>query len=133
MFNVFIGIILGCIAYYGSIDFAIAIGILLLIFNPRIVVRRVAPQTDQASLQKLMDDQPVESYSDNIIGKYMDNPIHEFIVIKNQATGVSRRFDYFDIIPRNNSGIITDSPKPGQVYLNTGLIYQDSGVVVPTK
>jgi len=130
MFNVFIGIILGCIAYYVSVDLAIGLGLLLLILNPRIVVKRVVPKVDQKALKEELDKQPIEQYSDNIIGKYMDNPIHEFIVVKNQATGICRRFDYFDIIPCNNSGDFIAAPSPGQVFLSTGLIYQDSGVVV---
>jgi hypothetical protein len=133
MFNVFIGIILGCIAYFGSIDYAIAAGVLLLIFNPRIVVKTRVIPPNMKTVKEELDKQPIESYSDNIIGSYMDNPIHEYIVVKNQATQISRRFDYFDIIPINNNGVFTASPAPGQVFLSTGLIYQDSGVVVPNK
>lgn len=131
MFNVFIGLFLGAIAYFVNISLAIGIGIFLLILNPRVKVQRIVPSIHaQASKLVIDDTKVVEKYSDEIIGTYDDKPIHDYVVIKNPANGVCYRFDYFDIIPRNNSGVITALPQPGQIFFTNGLVYQDSGVVV---
>lgn len=130
-YNIFIGALLGVIAYFISIDLAIIIGIFLLLTNPRIKVNRVKP----VPLKRIPKVSPedVEQYSDNIIGTYMDNPIHEFVVLKNPADGISYRYDYFDIIGFNARGEVTTIPEAGDAFMSTGLIYKDTGVVVQSN
>lgn len=131
MFNIFIGAVLGTIAFYVSIDWAIIIGVLLLILNPRLKTKIINQGNPQQALTDKIAAQQVEKYSDEILGTYLDNPIHAYIVVKNPANGVCYKHDYFDIIHFNGRGQIIIPPEAGDVYLSTGLIYKDTGVVVP--
>lgn len=130
MLNLFIGALLGTIAYYIGVDYAIAVGFFMLILNPRARARRVEYVPNQKPLFEKILQQKVEKYSDEIIGMYNNNPIHEYIVVKNPVNGVCYRHDYFDIIYYNKRGQIIFLPEPGEVFLPTGLVYKDTGQVV---
>lgn len=128
MFNIFIGLVLGVFAYYGSIPLAVVVGCCFLILNPRI--KLVVKPVNQSVLDNKIKTQQVEKYSEIIIGTYLDNPIHSFIIVKNPANGVCYQHDYFDIIQYNGTGHIIVPPESGEIYLLTGLIYKDTGLVV---
>jgi hypothetical protein len=133
MLNIFIGLFLGVIAIFCGVDWAIITGIALLILNPQIRVKRIIPPVDHSKLFLDSDNKEIVQHSELVLGHYMDNPIHDFVIAKNPANGVSYRYDYFDTIPFSADGRLLRLPAPGEIYLNTGLIYKDTGIVVETN
>jgi hypothetical protein len=108
---------------------ALCVAIGIAIMNPRVIRRYSIKIPNQQSLLNAILALKIEKYSDEIIGTYKDNPIHDYVIAKNPANDVSYRYDYIDIILYNEFGQILVGPKVGEIFLPTGLIYKDSGVV----
>lgn len=130
LLNLFIGALLAYVALVYGFFAAGILFLILLILNPRIRVTRVPKLPNQRKLLELIAGQKVEKFSDNVIGYYKGNNIHEFIVVKNKATGIAYRHDFIGTIHYNRLGQIVNAPQAGEVFLPTGLVYKDTGVVV---
>jgi len=66
----------------------------------------------------------IENESEEIVGHYMDKPIHQFIMVKNPAKNSVDRYDYDGIIRYNKFGQIMRAPNADEVYTSYGLIYK---------
>lgn len=130
LLNLFIGALLAYVALVYGFFAAGILFLVLLVLNPRIRVSRVPKLPNQRKLLELIAGQRIEKTSDVVIGHYKGNEIREFIVVKNPATGVAYRHDFSGTIHYNRLGQIVEAPKAGEVFLPTGLIYKDTGIVV---
>lgn len=124
MLNLFIGVFLGYIAIVYGWPTAFIIGGLLLILDPQIRFHRGPKLPNQRLLLELIAGVRVHKYSENVVGYYRGNDIHEYIEIKFPADGSVNRFKYHGIIHYNRRGQIVVAPAPDEIFLPTGLVYK---------